>query len=157
MLKIYRLQVKGCEAKGGRNCDGGGSRLCDGFVRQNSTFLGGLFTRFYDCVRVYFTITTKPLRFRQRHDFRLFFYCAYTQKRGCALSVQNFHDSLHSTHNYVCGTIRLDFLRLSNDCVTEYKRLYEPKDTNTKGKELLVFIRLGYGTCCYTLCILVDT
>jgi hypothetical protein len=111
--------VEGCEAKGGRNCDGDGSRLCDGFVRQNSTFLGGLFTRFYDCVRVYFTITTKPLRFRRRHDFRLFFCCAHTQKKGCALSVQNFHDSLHSTRAQLqLGTIRLDFLRLSNECAT---------------------------------------
>jgi len=103
------------------------------------------------------------LRLRQSlysSDKGTIFDCSFVvriRKKGVALSVQNFHDSLHSTHNYVCGTIRLDFLRLSNDCATEYKRLYEPKDTNTKGRELLVFVRLGYGTCCCTLYILVDT
>ena len=84
---IHRLQVEGCGAKGGRNCDSDGDlRLCDEFVKRDSTFLGGPFTRFYDYARVYcFTITTKPLRFRQNHDFRLFFLlCAYAKKGLCA-------------------------------------------------------------------------
>jgi len=74
----------------------------------------------------------KAFTVRQRHDFRLFFLlCAY--KRGCALSVQNFHDSLHSILAQLHLWYDTTLLRLSNECATDYKRLYELKGANTKG------------------------
>ena len=82
-----------------------------------------------------------------RHNFRLFFCCAHTQKRGCAPSVQNFHDFLHSTQG-ITATVRYDSTFCA--CRTNARRNIGGLTSLgiQKGREG-AFVRLGYELYCF--------